>query len=522
MPPGALGRLGAAAVAICLLAGLLAAAEDEGAAASAARCGKLIQDLASSSYRVRERAQRQLVEIGPPAIEHLEKAAESGDEEVRQRAREALDAIRRNAALRATRAATRNLLWTAPAPEGVVGSPVLVRGAIVFLTAGDKLRAADATTGKLLWELASDLAPGLAAAGDSIYARERGGRLLAVDVRTGKSKPKAKFGATGIHGPATVAGGVIYVRGLDDVLRALDAETGARKWQAKLPEAMPDHAAPVVAGESVYVGTRGGSVCALDRRTGERKWARKAVAGAVVALAVHDELLILRSLASLDALRADTGEAAWHYARPLGGQAGGVQFKQVIVINGRKIVPTYHREGSGCRLACHDGVVCLTAGGMVAAVDAKTGKEKWTYKPQLSKPKEETGARVFRMGQGGARVQVFVAGNLNVPAASGSGPLSAPLVADGVLYFGSREGLHALNLKTRHEMWKFPTPAGVSGRPVVSEGVIYFGTSRTNQANVAAWPQGGLVAAGVPEKANAQEEPGKVPGLYAVRLKAKD
>jgi HEAT repeat protein len=54
---------------------------------------KLIHDLGSDDFGVREKATQSLSEIGRPALPTLREALESGDAEVRQRARRTMDSI---------------------------------------------------------------------------------------------------------------------------------------------------------------------------------------------------------------------------------------------------------------------------------------------------------------------------------------------------------------------------------------------------------------------------------------------
>ena len=52
-----------------------------------------------------------------------------------------------------------------------------------------------------------------------------------------------------------------------------------------------------------------------------------------------------------------------------------------------------------------------------------------------------------------------------------------PTVADGVLYYGGKdgEGLHAMDLATRKDNWVFKEGGGAGPSPVIHNGVVYFG-----------------------------------------------
>jgi outer membrane protein assembly factor BamB len=52
---------------------------------------------------------------------------------------------------------------------------------------------------------------------------------------------------------------------------------------------------------------------------------------------------------------------------------------------------------------------------------------------------------------------------------------SVPTVADGVLYYGYHDGLHAMDLATRSDNWVFNAGGGSESSPAVYDGVVYFG-----------------------------------------------
>lgn len=83
MRPFLLGSALLAALAVALVSA-------PGRAADSDTIDKLVKQLGSGRYQEREKAQKKLAEIGPPAVAALKKAAESGDAETQRRANELL------------------------------------------------------------------------------------------------------------------------------------------------------------------------------------------------------------------------------------------------------------------------------------------------------------------------------------------------------------------------------------------------------------------------------------------------
>jgi len=58
---------------------------------------------------------------------------------------------------------------------------------------------------------------------------------------------------------------------------------------------------------------------------------------------------------------------------------------------------------------------------------------------------------------------------------------SSPAIADGVVYFGSRDNyVYAVDIKTGQEKWKFKTEDRVYSSPAIADGVVYFGSEDGN------------------------------------------
>lgn len=83
--------------------------------ADTAKIKKLIEQLGDDDFDAREKATAALIAIGPPAVPHLRRAAESDDTEIKQRANQCLLAIGDVKDEKAIISAVRLLAWRKPA-----------------------------------------------------------------------------------------------------------------------------------------------------------------------------------------------------------------------------------------------------------------------------------------------------------------------------------------------------------------------------------------------------------------------
>ncbi len=438
---------------------------------------RLVEQLGADSYQARQEAQRKLIEIGEPAVAALEKALKSSDAEVRMRAEKALEEIRKGAFGRTSEAMAKNLLWKLAVSGPLTSPPIVTGSTVVFAAYGGKLQAVSADKGKAVWEFQTHAQAVPALSGGRVYVQDAKGLLRAVDVRTGK--PIEGFQAAGAAGPPVAGKGLVYVAGDAGDLLALDAASGRKSWAAELSEKAPRDVPPAVGAGLVFVADADGAIRAFDAANGKRKWAVAATTGRVVSLTFHEGLLIVRSDGGAYGFEAATGKARWQQTEPIDNAAGagqpGVWARQVINVNGQRLILSDGGQGDRRWLGVFDDTIYLSGARQVAAVDAKTGTRKWAVKPQLEGGEDEDGGKHMVVVQGGgAAVQVMVGGNMIAGGSSAS--LTPAAAAGGTVFFGSREGLHAVDARTGRELWKLKTDEPVSGVPVVAGGVVYFST----------------------------------------------
>ncbi len=442
----------------------------------AEQIARLVEQLGADSYQARQEAQKKLIEVGEPAVAALEKALNSSDAEVRVRAEKALEEIRKGAFGRASEAMAKNLLWKLALSGPLTSPPIVTGSTVIFATQAGKLQVVSADKGEGLWEFETHAQAVPVLSGTRLYVQDAKGLLRALDVRTGK--PIAGFRGVGPAGPPVVGYGLVYVTGDAGDLLALDADSGRKRWVVELSEKAPRDVPPAVGAGLVFVAGEDGAVRALDAANGKRKWAVAAGKGEVVSLAFHDGLVIVRSEAGVRAFEAASGEARWQRTDPIDNAAGAgqvrVRARQIIDVNGRRLVLSDGSQDGRRWLRVFQDTIYLSGAQQVTAVDAKTGTKKWTVKPRLEGGEdEEGGGQMVVVQGGGAAVQVMVGPNM---IGGSSASLTQVAAAGGTVFFGSREGLHAVDARTGRELWKLKTDEPVSSVPVVAGGVVYFCT----------------------------------------------
>lgn len=304
--------------------------------------------------------------------------------------------------LYAVDAATGALKWKFQTPGEISSSPAVAEGT-VFLNNDADFWALDAASGKPKWTLKTGEPVAFAHRWDyfqssptyvdgAIYFGSADGYIYAVEASTGKVLWKHKTEGRVRTAPAFCEG-VLYTGSMDGNLYALDAKTGQLKWKFKtagnaffpLGEVQ---STPAVADGAVYFGSRDGNLYAVDIATGQKKW-------------------------------AFSHGGSWCISGP--AIAGGLVF-----------------AGS-------------SDGQFVNAVEAKTGQEKWRFKmpSRVFTSGAVAGGNVF-FGAWGGEVLWFdtQTGKARGGAMAEAAVQTSPVIADGVLYFGSDDGyLYAVELE---------------------------------------------------------------------------
>lgn len=169
-----------------------------------------------------------------------------------------------------------------------------------------------------------------------------------------------------IGGGVAIEGDTLYAtNGFGEVL-ALSIADGKIKWRHSLMN--PVRAAPTIAGGRVYAVTIDNELSTLDAHTGELLWQHRGISesatlmGASSAAVVNDSVIIAYSSGEVYNLRAENGRASWNYALTTTAQVGSLP--AIADIRGLPVID-------------NDRVFAVSHSGRTAAIDHRTGDRDW-------------------------------------------------------------------------------------------------------------------------------------------------
>lgn len=317
-----------------------------------------------------------------------------------------------------------------------------------------------------------------AVAGGVVYVGSGDGHLYALDARTGMERWRFAAGRAITSSPA-VAGGLVYVGSRDGAYVAVDAATGVRRWRV---ETGPDAplawgfesgdvytASPTLAGGLALLGGSDGQLWAVDAASGAMRWrfrtggrvrSSPAVAGARVYVGSMDGTLYALELAS--------GRLVWRF-----DTEGHTLDSGKFGFDRRTIQSSPAVVGGMVFVGSRDG--------HLYAVDAETGRQRWTTDHEMSWVNSSpavAGGLVFAGSSDNRFVQA-------VDAASGKERWripterlvwSSPAVAGDFVYVGDASGtLYALDRATGTERWRYRSGRRIYSSPVLDGGLLYVG-----------------------------------------------
>jgi len=376
--------------------------------------------------------------------------------------------------------------------EGRVISSPAVSGGLVYVGSTDRhLYAVDRTTGAQRWRFATEgaIASSPAVADGLVFISSADGNIYAVDAESGaerwrfRTRGERRFTAPGIHGAVprtermpdpfdvflsspTVVGGTVYIGSGDQHVYALDARTGAKRWEFATGDVV--HAAPAVVEGVVYIGSWDRNLYALDAATGRERWRYTTgndttiynQIGLASSPAVTDGLVLVGGRdGRFHAVDAATGAPRWTHDNHGGWTIGspavrdgvvyfatsdGRRFRALVVATGAVRFDLENKAISFSSPAiAGDAVFYGTSDGWVHAVDLRTGAFRAHFQTDGSKangPRWTDSTGVLRTnGMYPDRTLDGMMIGMRTMMTVGS-VLSSGAIVDGVLYVGSTDG----------------------------------------------------------------------------------
>jgi eukaryotic-like serine/threonine-protein kinase len=387
--------------------------------------------------------------------------------------------------------------WTFHSNGAVISSPAVAAGTVYFGSTDNNLYAVDAASGTLKWKFAtgSRVTSSPAVSDGVVYFESYDGNFYAVDAAAGKEKWRFKtagerrYAAKHLHGSqpvvetmpdpfdvylssAAVVGGTAYFGSGDGNVYALEAQSGKLKWKFATGDVV--HASPAVADGMVFVGSWDSYFYALDAESGQLKWRFKtgddpethnqvgiqssaAVAGGMVYFGCRDSNLYALDERTGDKKWTVNNKGSWVIGSPA-VYAGRVYFStsdsgMLYAVDAKTGATVFSVSSNKWPMFSSPAIAGDTLyigrhDGNLMAVDLKTQKISGEFATDGSK---KNGAQ-YTKADGTPKYEAAFFGDFYDDMVTGTyrmwevGPIfSSPVIADGVIYFGSTDGnLYAL------------------------------------------------------------------------------
>jgi outer membrane protein assembly factor BamB len=228
-----------------------------------------------------------------------------------------------------------------------------------------------------------------------------------------------------------ISDGIVYFGCDNYFLYALDAMTGKELWKFRASDCAGNYS-PVIEGENVFFGSTDGYLYMLEKRTGELVWKFKTGGKILSGVACTKTKIVFGSRDSCVYCVDFDGREIWRF------RTGDQVVSMPDIIEDTVYIGSY----DGC-------MYCL---------DLETGRELWRFRTGGAigslAPMNVKGDKIF-----------FGSWDFNTYCVnrhtgkevwrfrSGRGTMTCGETHEGVLYFGAKDGFHAIDTSNGKEMW---------------------------------------------------------------------
>ena len=248
----------------------------------------------------------------------------------------------------------RRFAWRANFASTVT-SRVVPHGAIMVVATKNGYLTGISRNGARLWHipLGAPARSTAAVEGESAYVVTVNGRLVCVDVRTGRIRWTSEVDGPLLYGASPVAqGGRVYFATQNGTVYAFDSE-GKEIWMTTLDGGV--FSSVVLEGDTLYVGTDRQKVYAIDTKDGDVRWIFRTDSRIFTSSPkIHAGMLYVGCYSgTLFAVSADNGRLRWKFSG----------------VGAILCAPVFHEND----------VIFGTEKGMVYALNAEDGTKKWEF-----------------------------------------------------------------------------------------------------------------------------------------------
>jgi len=293
-----------------------------------------------------------------------------------------------------------------------------------------------------------------------------------------------------VYSSPAITNGILYVASKDGLLFALDAHSGTERWRFRISEYVT-RSSPAVINGTVYIGG-GFGFHALDAITGQPRWSVPIqYAGQASPTVANGTVLVTSQEGWIYALDATTGETVWRTSTDgLVFGAPAIIGDQVIYATDTGVVNTVELETGrliwratvagaifASPVASQSSVVVTTQAGTLVAFNRADGSQQWSFAHGGSEAAALSDPLVVLSASDGGVYGIDPAGGEQRWAyPTGKRDLSSPVIAGDVVLTGAGDTLLALDSRTGAGLWYFLAGDVIETSPVVVDGYVFFGS----------------------------------------------
>ena len=314
--------------------------------------------------------------------------------------------------------------WSYFSGDTVGTSPAVEEAKIYFADDSGTVTALNKSSQIRLWEFSTEdaIKSSPTVVDQLLVVGSRDGAVYGINTETGEKEWQIDTGGA-VDSSPTVVEETVYVGSDDKKLYAIDAASGEKRWVFETDGRIKS--SPVVVDQTVFFGSWDNGIYAVETTTGREKWSVRTNGRIETSVTVSNEIVYATSADNVVyALDPSTGDEQWTHEI----SSGGLSTPTVGAVEPHVRETLYVQDQLGT----------------LHAINAKLGSDRWEFNPvekDRRRPQES---------------------------------ITAPAIVQNTVLFGNQNGLYAVDGGAGEIQWN--TSDQTSSAPVVSNGMVYFGS----------------------------------------------